>query len=118
MSKQRELKFRAWDTVTKQMCYDASERIFGFHTFNEHPIMQFTGLHDKSGKEIYEGDVVRNGGFTCTVDFEAGAFQLVAVETSDEGCWDTLFDLCSQRRIEEVEVIGNIHEHSHLLLTP
>ena len=71
----RTIKFRAWDG--KYMDYDVlvnSSGAFGepdikYNTpnteINKYPdntiIMQFTGLHDKNGKEIYEGDVVNWG---------------------------------------------------------
>ena len=129
----REIKFRAWDGE-RMHCPSNGEylalfsgpkqvpwRIYDRHGTAvmdgqyEGALMQYTGLKDKNGREIYEDDILRNGGFICTVDYENGAFQLVAIETSDEGCWDLLFDLCRHRNTDGVEVIGNIHENPDLL---
>lgn len=71
----REIKFRAWDKDDKVMRSwedlilekDKGDDFYtiGHHTspavidyFNEHVLMQYTGLKDKNGMEIYEGDVV------------------------------------------------------------
>ena len=58
----REIKFRCWVRDVKDMCYP--ERLSGIESSfmsedNDTVIMQFTGLLDKNGKEIYEGDIVR-----------------------------------------------------------
>lgn len=83
----REIKFRAWDKQNKEMCYN--------DTFDEDSVyrgslasinislkndsfefMQFTGLKDKNGKEIYEGDIVCLGSNFDTVIFDYGMFVL------------------------------------------
>lgn len=69
---QREIKFRAWDTVGKVMHDDVHEwgegewwRAFGSERMQnavdggECILMQYTGLKGKNGRDIYEGDVVR-----------------------------------------------------------
>jgi len=65
----REIKFRAWDDNEKQMVFwdDLRDtKLFddGFDN-NQCTLMQYTGLKDKNGKEIYEGDVVEITFETC-----------------------------------------------------
>ncbi|MFA5324256.1 MAG: YopX family protein, partial [Smithella sp.] len=71
----REIKFRVWDTKYNEWssCGLAAYRegkipIREVVASADHPliIMQFTGLHDRQGKEIFEGDVVAIMGSDCS----------------------------------------------------
>ena len=80
--------------------------------FDSYPLMQYTGLKDKNGTEIYEGDVVSLGNIgKCTVVWNSGWFGF--------DCGDphippyAPFEVDTE--LEGSEVIGNIHENPELL---
>ena len=92
----RQIKFRCWD----------GERIFIPSIIpNDRPstdhlggvVMQFTGFVDKNGKEIYEGDLVKDAvGQVNPITFAAGTYWFN---------WLHLIDA-----LEPFEVVGNIYE--------
>ena len=101
----REIKFRAWDKNEKIMI-PADEFYFSYE------MMQYTGLKDKNGKEIYEGDILKIKIETMSqewqeiVKYKSGYFTGVMRETMDG---------CQQENIENMEVIGNIYENPELI---
>jgi len=124
----REIKFRAWDKNKRTMVnggsfFDVSQTqgvdrwVFGMDVFN-HPdnveLMQYTGLEDKNGVEMYEGDIV-NFSFRMGRN-EPQHFEGVLVEV--DPIWGSTVsadDTYSLGRCHDIEVIGNIYENKELL---
>ena len=116
----REIKFRAWLYPYKRMIYEFNllQKQGGFHLWlpgeeylpGSFELMEYTGLHDKNDKEIYEGDILR---FDLS---EMGYIELGFIEFIDSGFWmkspNGQIHLPTQERRE---VIGNIHENPELL---
>lgn len=121
----RQIKFRAWDLDHKEFVYISqtedgemwvnngiSTTVMPYHKCE---LEQYTGLEDKNGKEIYEGDIVEED-----IDFNSemtdGTFRYKVYWNEDELCWS--LDPISQESIHNdlwelnssCRVIGNIHE--------
>ena len=116
----RELKFRAWDKIDKEFAQNIDclldmrtpERVFALDDENgELIIEQYTGLKDKNGKEIYEGDIV---GFKWTKRLYVVTYRRYDASfilENDE--WEETIHLSLER--DDFEVFGNIHEDPELL---
>jgi len=115
----REIKFRAWDRENQEWVH--AEPIFGFFPCvggladEEYSLMndedrfgdiqQYTGLKDKNGKEIYEGDLV----------LAINAKSPSEVSWNDDGHWQFWQIGSHLLKMEEWEIIGNIYENPELL---
>ncbi len=125
----REIKFRAWDKEARTMTY----KVDFINTARNYPLMQYTGLKDKNGKEIWEGDLIKAGQMIYQISWYAmeGRLQPFTTEQittnqyiASSGVpirdWNWLdggkaINYHSLKKRVEVEVIGNIWENPELL---
>ncbi len=129
----REIKFRAWDKTINQMMdvysvlhCEGGIRVGGMgvsigngwateengwkHECDA-ALMQYTGLRDKNGEKIYEGDIVKTRGFrpdTFEIVFDRGGFCL---KHGDDGYYPDI----KYAEDEHGEVVGNIYQNKNLL---
>lgn len=131
----RDLKFRAWDKLNKRMIYDyfwissdgnlwrdqdphgldmsGRKKIGPTDKLN---VMQHTGLKDKNGKDIYEGDLIRFAEkYLYVVRFEDAKF-VGYHANNDWGKWGDIYKLAdSEFDKYGYYVIGNIYENPDLI---
>lgn len=115
----RQIKFRAWEKNLKEMIpvgeIDFNSLMINQSTtwrfIDEVELMQYTGLFDKNGTEIYEGDLVSDllNGSLGEVIFDEGCY---LVDWEDEL---TTITLHQNIREFDVVVVGNIYENPELL---
>lgn len=113
----REIKFRAWDLYNKKMV-DVGElgdiQVKPDLDFANYEVMQFTGLKDKNGKEIYEGDIIR---YKSTY-YGNQKIHTTLIEWKDDLEHDGFGEPLAMGYIFhgiENEVIGNIYQNPNLL---
>lgn len=130
-TQKREIKFRAWDIENKQMVYDIETLEFNsygvskvtnqnddwffvkqkeFISFPNCELMQFTGLKDKNGVDIYEGDILAS---------HRHYFYSPGVVVFEDRGWKIEFGVeshfCVDSVWESVEVVGNIHDNPEMI---
>lgn len=114
----KPIKFCVWDKINKEMCHvitiSYDKDVIGsvavrtprgtlhYVDGEDAVLLQFTGLCDKNGKEIYEGDILNE-----TVP---GGTMITEVTWGSWGLFASL-----QNRFSECEIIGNIYENKELL---
>lgn len=125
----KELKFRVWDKERETFLnnvfinsdgklYEFSkDTMFGtaisFLDSENKKILQYTGLHDKNGKEIFEGDIIKIKDETYRITWNGcfSSFDMTNIAKAKQ--YKDLYIL--NKNFEKSEIVGNIYQNRELL---
>jgi len=122
----REIKFRVWDKSQRKfisnflvsrigsIMVDVGDPYTSLERRNELELSQWTGLKDKNGKEIYEGDIINGKKTNAVIEYRDGACSFKARYAPDFA--PLLLQVVALQKTDGIEVIGNIYENPELLL--
>lgn len=120
-------KFRAYDSGSLSRMYQPDEVMVGNGNIwiidedsvagewivnNDIHLMQSTGLKDKNGKEIFEGDILKSNKYITSVFYERGAYCVRFRRTTNTTVTMNVISFIEKYK---TEVIGNIYENPELL---
>ncbi len=123
----RDIKFRAWDKEEKRFvgCFTEGLRMnfingqlhnnSGFNVTSHFELIQYTGLKDKNGKEIYEGDIVQYERIKAKVFFGHCGFEFEWIDNYTDRIRGKKHEPMFRNTSIVFEVIGNIYENPELL---
>lgn len=97
---ERVIKFRSYCPIMRTMMYNV-----GIESSNE--LMQYTGLKDKNGKEIYEGDIIKIDDSIGVIVWDRVRWAIASGEIGNYHGYDYF----TSEIMGEIEVIGNIYEN-------
>lgn len=125
----REIAFRAWDKKNKWMDddfylrsdgrpYDRASKTYDtpnleIESTDDLVVMQFTGLHDKNGVKIFEGDIIESAGHFAQIRYSNIQCGFCAAELHDFNCYSVFPQPFLGR--DKCQVIGSIHQNPELL---
>lgn len=124
---ENRFKIRVWDKINEKWMHDTKlicdlSVLQGFYDNEQaskrrYVLMQCTGLKDKNGKLIYEGDIVEEG-LKCVIEWNkecCGFVEVHANRLNQQKIFYPMFDNTDESRNTRCEVIGNIYENKELL---
>jgi uncharacterized phage protein (TIGR01671 family) len=118
----REIKFRAWTGnywINEGMIQDYQDTTYvGANGWDEFPIMQFTGVKDEKGINMYEGDIVKRSETSCDGCLSIATYKVIFKNYSF--CLEVIKSRIIKvgtivHCLDGVVVIGNIYENPELI---